>query len=218
MLGQNPQKNTVRGTEEGRDLPIFTGIETTGGIDVYIIQGEPQKVFVLGDKDAADRVTTEVSDDILHVYYEHWTFKMGKVKVLVTMKDITKLKCTGGSDIYSKKQLVVGNIELEASGGGDIDIDIKAIEIVGSATGGSDIKLKGAAGYVKFEASGGSDIKAYDLTAAKANVSASGGSDIYITADDELRANASGGSDIHYKGSARVTNFNSSGGSDIKKE
>jgi hypothetical protein len=215
---QNPQKNTVRNSDQGRDLPVFSGIETTGGIDVYVIQGEPQKVYVIGDEEIVDRIVTEVSEDVLHIYYEKWLLRFRNVKVLVTMKDIKLLKGTGGSDIFSKKQLVVGNLELDASGGSDIDLDVKAIEITGSASGGSDIKLKGAAGYLKVDASGGSDCKAYDLVVAKADVSASGGSDIYIQVDEDLKANASGGSDVHYKGKAKITKVETSGGSDIIKE
>ena len=47
--------------------------------------------------------------------------------------------------------------------------------------------------------------------------SASGGSDITITATKELNVESSGGSDVHYKGSAVIRNIKSSGGGTVKK-
>ena len=68
-----------------------------------------------------------------------------------------------------------------------------------------------------IDASGGSDFKGYDLAADICNLQASGGSDVYITINKELIADASGGSDVHYKGNGLIREIKSSGSSSIKK-
>jgi hypothetical protein len=48
-------------------------------------------------------------------------------------------------------------------------------------------------------------------------LNASGGSDVYITVNKELNADASGGSDVYYKGNGTVREMKSSGSSSVKK-
>lgn len=204
--------------ENERALESYTGIETSGGIDVCIYQGDVQKVVVVADDNLQDIIITKVEGETLKIYPEKWIRHASNIKVKVTIKDLKSVSGSGGSDVYSEQTLIVGNLSVNFSGGSDGNLSLKAIEINGTISGGSDLILKGAAGYINIEASGGSDCKAYDLIAAKANVSASGGSDIYVTVDQDIKANASGGSDIKYKGNATILKSESSGGSDIIKE
>jgi hypothetical protein len=205
-------------TEQERNVPVFTGIEAGGGIDVYVTQGEKQKVVVVTDDNLQEYVKTKVEGDILKIYLDKWSIHAKSMKVKITLKDLKSVSCSGGSDFYTESPVVVGNLSVSLSGGSDAKIELKAIEIMASASGGSDLYLKGAAGLLKVEASGGSGCKAYELTVAKADASASGGSDIFLTVDKELKAEASGGSDVHYKGNAAIVKSESSGGSDIIKE
>jgi hypothetical protein len=204
--------------EQERKLPEFSGIEVGGGIDLYITQGDTQKVLVVTDANIQSQIITKVENNILVINTENWLVHASTLKVLVTVKDIKSLSASGGTDVYTEKQFIAGNIKIKISGGSDVKLNLKAIEITGSLSGGSDLFLKGAAGYIQIDASGGSDCKAYELTVAKAKVSASGGSDVFITVDEELDARASGGSDVLYRGSVKNVNASTSGGSDIKRD
>jgi hypothetical protein len=205
-------------TEQERKLPDFSGIEVGGGIDLYIAQGDTQKVLIVTDENIQSKIITKVEDNILVINTENWLFRTSTLKVFVTVKDIKSLSASGGTDVYTEKQFIAGNIKLKISGGSDVKLNLKAIEIAAILSGGSDLFMSGAAGYLQIDASGGSDCKAYELTVAKAKISTSGGSDVYITVDEELNAHASGGSDVMYRGSVKNVNASSSGGSDIKRE
>lgn len=204
--------------EQKRELPVFTGVSTSNAIDVYVTQSDIQSVIVVADDNIQQHVKTEVKDDILNISFDktfHWN---SNIKVLISMKDITLLEASGASDIFVENPIIVGNLKVEVSGGSDIRLNVKGVELRCDVSGGSDAFLKGAIGYLYVDASGGSDCKAFDLISAKANIDVSGGSDAFITVSDELSASASGGSDIKYKGSPRITKIDSSGGSDIIKE
>jgi hypothetical protein len=204
--------------EQVRDVPAFNEIEVSGGIDMYLTQDDVHKVVAVTDDNLQALLITKVEDGKLKIYLSEGVHGSKSLKVNVTIKDIKGITISGGSDMYCEQPVVLGKIELTASGGSDARLNVKAIELSASASGGSDVYLKGAAGYLNLSASGGSDCKAFELTAAKANVSASGGSDVFVTVDQELKANASGGSDVKYKGNATIVKVESSGGSDIIKE
>jgi len=211
-------KGSGKVVEQERSLPIFSAIEASGGINVYISQGESQKVVVVTDDNIQPLVLTKVENNVLKVFLDKWSVRASTLKILITIKDIKSVSCSGGTDAYSESPIIVSSLQINLSGGSDANFNLKADEISGSMSGGSDLMLKGTSGTLKIEASGGSDCKAFDLITSKADVSASGGSDIFITVNEELIASASGGSDIKYKGNAKIIKSESSGGSDIIKE
>ena len=101
-------------------------------------------------------------------------------------------------------------------GGSDFDGKIESDELKIQASGGSDVSISGKAARLTIDASGGSDFKGYDLVSDICNVEASGGSNVHVTVNKELSANASGGSDVFYKGSGLIRDIKTSGSS-IKK-
>jgi hypothetical protein len=67
------------------------------------------------------------------------------------------------------------------------------------------------------EASGASDFKGFDLITEMCNVKASGASDIKITVNKELSAQASGASDVRYKGERIIRDLKTSRSSSVSK-
>jgi|GEM_PF-6157692 len=54
-------------TEE-RDISGFNGIKVSSGIDVYLKQGNSEKVRVVADENLHDVIETEVMNGILHIF------------------------------------------------------------------------------------------------------------------------------------------------------
>lgn len=202
-----------------RTVPSYKGISISGGIDLYITQGDSEKVEVGVDENLQSMIKTEVNDGILNVYPSRGIlFKMSKVKVNVTVKNLSKISCSGGSDAFTTNMLSVPELSVEASGGSDIKLSVKTQKFNGNANGGSDIYLKGATKFFDCSASGGSDIHAKELMVESAKVDASGGSDVHLHITKQLDANASGGSDVYYSGNPQFKNVEKSGGSDVIAE
>jgi hypothetical protein len=74
------------------------------------------------------------------------------------------------------------------------------------------------ANKVAIESSGASDVNAYNLTTELCTATASGASDIRITVNGALSANASGASEITYKGTCLLKDQRSTGASSINKK
>lgn len=207
---------------EKRDVSGFHGIAVSGGIDLYLSQGSETVAVSASESKFRDRIKTEVKDGILKIWYDNnsniilnWGNR--KLKAYVSFKDLDDLTGSGGSDVFVDGTIKTNSLDLILSGGSDFNGKVEANNLKINNSGGSDVKISGSAKKMDIDASGGSDVKGYDLVTDVCNLQASGGSDVYITVNKELVADATGGSDVYYKGDGSVRETGSRGFSNIKK-
>jgi hypothetical protein len=206
-----------------KDRPVsgFKGLSVSSGIDVYLTQGSSEKLTIEAKGVDEDEVRSEVKNGVLKLYIDrkgvmNWNFGRNRyVKAYLTFKQLNDLQASGGSDVVGQGRLTFDDLNLEASGGADVKLDLKADKLNVSASGGADAVLQGSARTLNANGSGGADLDARKLVVEVCNANSSGGSDVYVNASKELTMKASGGSDIYYYGSAKVLSKNKSGGSDI---
>ena len=215
------QKTINDPNAEKRNVSGFHAIEVGGGIDLYLSQGEEAVAVSASKNEYRARIKTEVKGGVLKIWYEwnsnlRFDWSNHKLKAYVSFKDIDRLEGSGGSDISVDGSIKVAKLAMEVSGGSDFDGKVETDELKIHASGGSDVDISGKAARLTIDASGGSDFKGYDLASDICNVEASGGSDIHVTVNKELSANASGGSDVYYKGTGMIRDLKTSGSS-IKK-
>jgi hypothetical protein len=215
------QKTINDANAQKRNVSGFHAIEVSGGIDLYLSQGEEAVAVSASKEEYRTKIKTEVKDGVLKIWYE-WNsnFRMDwgnrKLKAYVSFKNLDRLEGSGGSDISVDGSIKVSKLAMEVSGGSDFDGKVETDELTIQASGGSDVDISGKAAKLTIDASGGSDFKGYDLASDICNVEASGGSDVHITVNKELSANASGGSDVYFKGTGLIRDLKTSGSS-VKK-
>lgn len=209
--------------KKDRTVSGFTGLSVSSGIDVYLTQGNSEKLTLEAKGVDEDRVMSEVRNGTLKLYIERkgfsgWNFgRNTSVKAYVTFRQLTNLQASGGADVFGQGTLSFNDLNVEASGGSDVKLNLKAAKLNVEASGGADAILQGSARTLNANGSGGSDLDARKLTAEVCRANSSGGSDVYVNATQELSMQASGGSDIYYSGSAKVLSKSKSGGSDISR-
>jgi hypothetical protein len=205
---------------ETRSLTGFNGIVVGGGIDLKVRQGEAFNVEVVADDGKLDEIVTEVRDGKLEIRRSRssgW-FSWGDAgAVNITMPTLVSLTASGGSDALGEGAFTSDAIELVASGGSDLALEVAAGSLEVTASGGSDVRLSGSARSARLQTSGGSDLNAGRLTVDDADVQSSGGSDLSIGVRSRIVGNASGGSDISYTGQPSVVQVNSSGGGGVRQ-
>ena len=205
-----------------KDRPVsdFQGLNVTSGIDVYLTQGGSEKLtFEVKGVDEED-VKSEVRNGTLKLYIDRrgtkWNWGRNTyVKAYLTFRQLNNLQAGGGADVFGQGTLSFNDLNVEASGGSDVKLVLKADDLNASASGGADLTLDGTARTLNANGSGGADLDARKLTVDVCNANSSGGSDVYVNATRELSMKASGGSDIYYYGPAKVLTKSESGGSDI---
>jgi hypothetical protein len=221
ITNASAQKMINDANAQKRNVAGFHAIEVSGGIDLYLSQGEEAVAVSAAKTEYRDKIITEVKDGVLKIWFD-WKhsskFDWGnhKMKAYVSFKNIDRLEGSGGSDISIDGSIKVSKLAMEISGGSDFDGKVETGELEIHASGGSDVRISGKAERLTIDASGGSDFKGYDLASDICNVEASGGSDVQVTVNKELSANASGGSDVYYKGTGLIRDLKTSSSS-IKK-
>lgn len=200
----------------------FNGVSVSGGIDLYLSQGTETVAVSASKPEHRERIKTEIKNGVLKIWYEA---KSGininfnddrKLRAYISYKTLQSLNASGGSDVSVDGTIQSGELRLGLSGGSDFKGKVEVENLRVNQSGGSDITITGRANTLSVEASGGSDFNGFDLITEICSLEATGGSDIEITANKELSAQASGASDIHYKGKPNVKQAKASGASEVK--
>jgi Putative auto-transporter adhesin, head GIN domain len=184
----------------------FSEISVSRGLDVYLTQGEIVSLIVEADENLHDIIITEVENGVLKITTdENISFSKSK-KVMLTFKDVSKIKATSGSDVFSTNTIIADNLELTTTSGSDMEVDINVQVADCRSTSGSDLRVSGKTNKLYAEATSGSDIKAGNLKAKVSEARATSGADITLNTSEELYAKATSGGDIKYSGNPeRVT-------------
>ena len=221
ITSASAQKTIRDANAQKRNVSGFHAIEVSGGIDLYLSQGEEAVAVSAAKDEYRDKIITEVKNGVLKIWFDwknnlriDWTNR--KLKAYVSFKNLDAIEASGGSDVDVDGSIRTAKLDLQISGGSDFDGKIESDELKVSASGGSDVKISGRTTRLTIDASGGSDFGSYEFAADICNIEASGGSDVHVTVNKELSANASGGSDVYYKGNGLIRDLKTGGGS-IKK-
>lgn len=222
-VGMTANLSANSNQKENRNLKGFESVQVSSGIDLYLTMDDNEKVVVEADEDVIDKIITEVKSGTLHIYMKksNW-FGWGKInamrKVHVSVKQLESLKASSGSDVRSENRLEGEELEISASSGSDVVLDVFYKHLSIGTSSGSDAELKGKVKFLKAESSSGSDINAKGLESQICEVSSSSGSDVAVTVHDELYARASSGADIKYYGNPQVRDIEESSGGDVRKK
>ncbi len=206
---------------EQRNVGDFHSIDLSSAIDLQLSQGDENSVAISapGDENRAN-IKTVVKNGVLKIWYEQkgWFKGAGKkTRAYVSVKSLRKLSASGACDITINGTLNTEDLFIDLSGASDFRGNIKTGSLKIDLSGASDVKIGGTANTLKIDASGASHFKGYDLAVENCRVDASGASDIQITVNKVLNAEASGATSIDYKGTGMIGDIKTSGASNIRK-
>ena len=190
VLTQNRELNTS-----------FSSIKASDGLDIYLTQGNEEKVSVQADENLHDLINIEVEGGELKVYSKENIGHASAKKVIVTYKSINKITSTSGSDIHVTNVISAQNLELRSSSGSNMELKVNTNTISCKSSSGSGIELSGKAEKLYAEASSGSEIDAPNLNTVNGQAKASSGASITINVSKELTAKATSGGNVNYLGS-----------------
>ncbi|MEO7310119.1 MAG: head GIN domain-containing protein [Chitinophagaceae bacterium] len=218
----NAQKTVYDANAEVRNVGAFTNIEVSSAIDLYLSMGSEDAVVVSAkEKTNTGSIVTEVKNGTLYIAYKgsgisDWGAK--NMKAYVSVKTLNKLKASGASDIFAEGIINASDLSIDISGASDFKGVVNSQNLRLKGSGSSDFVISGKATNANIEVSGSSDIKGFGLVTENCDVHATGSSDVNITVNKQLKAEASGSSDINYKGDPTVKDVKSTGASDVNKK
>ncbi len=188
--------------EVERDVEPFTSVSTSHGWDIILSQGNTHEMTIEADENLIQDLQTEVVRGHLKIYFEKGirVRQAKRKKIYLTFVNLEGINASGGSDVIAESHLQADEIDLNLSGGSDLDFESIAV------------------GNFRSNLSGGSDARVTFKESKEIYVNASGGSDInFKNIDaDHCELTLSGGSDATLNGHTKSSSISSSGGSDIK--
>jgi hypothetical protein len=205
-------------TKENRPVSNFDGIRVSRGMDVYIKQDSFQKVVVEADENLLDVIQTRVEDSNLIITVTENIREAKSKKVYVSVNHLSEILAMAGSNIFTVDTLRFDNLKVASIAGSSLKLSLITNLLSAKAAAGSSILLNGLCKNSECKAMAGSNIKAQDLLSGRGSAKANSGSNIWLTVDHEINANASSGGNIYYFGNPTTTTVkNSSGGNTVHK-
>jgi len=199
----------------------FTSINVSGGIDVYLSQSDNEAIAVSASESKyRDAIKTEIKNGVLVVYFDGdkpWHWKNKNLRAYISFKTLQLLDVSGASDIIVAGNITSSDLTLKFSGASDFHGEITVKKLSINLSGASDIIISGSADIVDINSSGASDVNGFDLVTEECKATASGASDINLTVNKKISAQASGASAINFRGTATISNSNTSGASIIRR-
>jgi len=202
-----------------RDISTdFDQIKVSQGLDLYITQSNDVALSIEADENLHDLIMTDVENNILRIYSTENIRRSSSKKIMLNINDISAIKATSGSDVYSTNTIEVDELELNTTSGADMKLDVKTQLLNCHSTSGSDIRVSGTTEVLIAEATSGSDIKADKLKAETSKVKATSGADISVNTSKELTARATSGGDVRYSGNPEKVNTSDSSSGSVRQQ
>ncbi len=205
-----------------RDVPAFTGIRASGGMEIFLSQSDNSAVAVSAiESRFRDRIMTEVKNGVLVISYDNdsgeWLRGDKKLRAYISFAKLESLDVSGACDINLENTLRSSSLLLRLSGACDIKGDVDITDLNLDLSGASDVKISGKVENMKLESSGASDVRNYDLVVQNCVASISGASDVKISIVNSVSASASGASSLKFRGNPSKKDVATSGASSISQ-
>lgn len=208
--------------KENRELDTFTRVSLRTSANVYLTQGNTQKVEVSGKKGDLERLETKVRDGklIIDDYkkngWGNWS-GLNSVDIYITVKDIVSLSVSGSGDMMSESKFKCDNLAIAVAGSGDLEFDTDAKNVNISIAGSGSVLLSGSSEINKVSIAGSGKLDAEEMESGSYRISIAGSGKCRVHAKDEITSKISGSGSVYYKGNPSRINNNSAGSGKIRK-
>ncbi|MGV6860918.1 MAG: head GIN domain-containing protein [Putridiphycobacter sp.] len=184
-------------------LDPFSELKISGVFDVYLNQGEKEKLIIETDENIADLVEVSNVNNLLSISIQKGANieKPTKFNLYLTLQNLTKLDYQGVGDIKCKTPLNLKTFEITNTGVGDIDLNINASILSIENSGVGDVNLEGNGSHLIIKNSGVGDFKSKDFVAKDVKITNSGVGDVVVFSNEKIEINTSGVGDVIYYGS-----------------
>jgi hypothetical protein len=199
-----------------RTVSSFTEVEADGNIKLIVSQGDLKPVKIEGDENLLQYIEVTQEGDRIKIQTKDGVnlIPSGDLNVYLSAPVYKSIEVSGSSDILGQNKISSAEeLTLQASGAGDIQMEVDAPKITSGISGSGSIKLKGQTKDLSIDLSGAGHAYCYDLLTENTTVEISGVGSAQVYASVKLKADVSGAGNISYKGNASVSQDISGAGS-----
>jgi Putative auto-transporter adhesin, head GIN domain len=207
---------------EKREVGTFSGLSSSGLMDVTITYGNSTGLSLEGDENILPYIETFVKDGKLKIKVKDFTVIHPKlsITVRVSMTNIASISQSGSGSITGNGNFGNdGTTDFSMSGSGKIKLGFTSFGNADiSVSGSGSIQLKGTISKdLSVHQSGSGHVDCEDAPCTSVHVQISGSGDTRINASKEISAHISGSGDVYYTGGATIVEQHISGSGGLRR-
>lgn len=197
----------------------FNAIKVDNGLDLVVVQSDQVSVVVEADDNLLPEIKTKLEGKTLVITTDYNSYtNVSSKKVTVKLPKIAKIEAERGSSVNSEGTLTSEDLDLNTSGGSQMNISVESEKLLAESSSGSGIELKGKALEFQTSSSSGSHVTAGDLLANDISADASSGSSIFVHPLVKLKGEASSGGSVRYNNDPKSFSKKESSGGSVARE
>jgi hypothetical protein len=209
--------NGVR-VKETFTVDDFDRIEVGGAFIVKLSQENSNEIVVETDENLFDYLRVGVKGNTLEIDSERRLDSRDGIIIAIPVKEISRLSCSGASEVSTTQPLQSGKLDIDLSGAGKLDLQIDAEEISLNVSGATLVYLEGAAQRLNVDMSGAGSLEAAELEVEDCFAQLSGLGKILVNVSGTLDADVSGLGVVEYVGEPESVKGDVSGVGNISKK
>ena len=213
--GENGNGNVV--TQERNVTQNFSEVRGSAGLDVYLTQGDENKIVVEADENLQQYIETEVENGKLHVTTSENIGHSKAKNVYVTFKELNNVEASSGAEVTGNSVIKSENLSLKSSSGAELKVEVFAKNLTAKTSSGADLIISGKASSLKADASSGSELNAKELFVISCDAEASSGAQVSVNVKEKLDTHVSSGGNVNYYGNPVSVNSNESHSGSVNK-
>ena len=209
-------------TSEKRQVGSYDLISVSHVIKATLVPGSEGELLLEGEENLLQHIITEVSGNQLTLKAEKgYQLEPSRgsegIRIRVPVTDLRALEVSGAAHISARDGFTFGDLEIDGSGAGEMDLAFSATHLEVEVSGACEITLRGSTESLEVRGSGASNLNAFDLQAQTAEARLSGAANVKISVSQSLEAEVSGAGDLRYRGNPEKLQSRASGGGSIHK-
>ena len=189
---------------QSRKIEKFSEIVLNINADVDVGVSSKTTMQIHAQSNIADAITTKVRGDKLIIDAAPCLGNVEPVHIKVFTTELTGIKVNGSGMVRTMNPVVVGDIDMELNGSGEIFADVYTNNINIEIDGSGQIIANGTTNKQKVEITGSGDYKGLGIRANETRVELSGSGTAEVSSLNSLTALVTGSGEILYSGNPRL--------------
>jgi hypothetical protein len=200
------------------DVKTFSSLEIDGPMNVFIRQGEKEKVTVETSEGNMKEMLIENQGDVLIIDIDKYFGNNKRIDVYLTIVKVEKMHLNGAGNIETKAPLILDNLTIENSRTGNLNLQLNCKRLNMKTEGTGNVDLSGNSIYAWFEKTGVGNFNASGFKVDYLKIESSGVGNTDVYAEKELYLKSSGVGNVSYSGDPIIKEYNVSGVGNVSKQ
>jgi hypothetical protein len=186
-------------------LDDFNGFVNAINADIYLSQGDEQKVEIVAQSNIIDNIRLDVENGRWKIAYYHWVHHCKPVKIYITLPVLTSAVISGSGSVYGDTPFEdLDNLSLVISGTGNMEMETESDKLDVLISGSGNFLLSGITGSFDATVTGSGSVDADDLTTPSGDITISGSGSTFVSADEYLHIRILGSGSVYYRGNPQI--------------